>query len=81
MRWLVSVLGRDTSVFLGSNGVVYASGINDDAECGLGPDMGRTIAPTEIGYFREHGIEILDIPTTAYHWLHWSRMGRFFHEI
>ena len=71
-------VGETNSVYLGSDGVVYSCGDNYGGECGLGPDIERTNVPTEIEYFRENGIEIVDIETGWWHSLALDTNGKVY---
>ena len=71
-------VGEGNSVYLGSDGVVYACGFNFGGECGLGRKMRKTNVPTEIRYFRKRGINIVDIATAFSHSLALDATGKVY---
>ena len=71
-------IGESNSVYLGADGAVYACGDNYDDQCGLGLDIDTINLPTEIGYFREACVKIVDIVTACYHSLALDTNGKVY---
>ena len=71
-------VGDTHSNYLGADGVVYACGDNSNGQCGLGCHIKKLNVPTEIGYFREHGIKIVDIVSTFFHSLALDTNGKVY---
>ena len=57
------VAGGGYSICLGSNGVVYSCGYNNVGELGIGGSKHEINIPTEISYFKNNNINIIDIET------------------
>ena len=61
-------LGSGTSLFLGENGEIWASGYNGEGTLGLGhKKTDRTKGPAKIVWFRENNIFIIDVEMSSYH--------------
>ena len=71
-------VGRGFSLFLEETGSLWVCGENEDGKLGLGDEATFVWTPTEIVYFKENGIKIVDVKCGYAHTLALSDDGRVF---
>ena len=71
-------MGFNHSLFLASDGIVYACGENIDGELGIVEVNGISNIPMEIPFFTKNKIRIVDIATSCYTSLALDEYGRIY---